>query len=386
MFSGRPRAVTCHLCGREYGTASIDIHLKACEEKWLREEETKPRGQRRPLPQRPSLRGVGGGAGGEGGGLPFSGSQTAPITLDASALMAYNSAAAAAYTAHMAVCENCGRRFKPDRLPIHQKSCTPHNPARRVGEALPGGGGGAAGVGSPARGGGGEDEEDEEEQYGSGVGRREGGGGSLAASTQRPLSMASPRASVKSSVGASAPAGSGSGSSGGVDAHAESGGSGGSGNVTRRAATAGLTMRVGAVVGPPAAAPAGEASVASWRAPSPSPTRGASPTRGSSRSRGGRREVLLSPSAAATSGQQPPLSKAAAASKLVEVQAQMAALRADFDAKMRGLEAQMQEALAALSSSVEEAAAPAAAPAAATSSSSSSRGQDGALAGTSFVI
>ena len=38
----------CHLCGREFGTASITIHLKACAEKYEREKG-------KPAPPAPSL-------------------------------------------------------------------------------------------------------------------------------------------------------------------------------------------------------------------------------------------------------------------------------------------------------------------------------------------
>ena len=30
----RPKALMCYICGREYGTASLDIHLKNCQKKW----------------------------------------------------------------------------------------------------------------------------------------------------------------------------------------------------------------------------------------------------------------------------------------------------------------------------------------------------------------
>ena len=33
-FAAKPRAVMCYICGREYGTKSIDIHLKTCKKKW----------------------------------------------------------------------------------------------------------------------------------------------------------------------------------------------------------------------------------------------------------------------------------------------------------------------------------------------------------------
>jgi hypothetical protein len=59
-------------------------------------------------------------------------------------LEAYNASAAASYkTNAMSHCQHCGRCFVSDRLPIHQRSCTADNPARRVGQSLPGGGGGA---------------------------------------------------------------------------------------------------------------------------------------------------------------------------------------------------------------------------------------------------
>ena len=30
----RPKALMCYICGREYGTASLEIHLKTCKKKW----------------------------------------------------------------------------------------------------------------------------------------------------------------------------------------------------------------------------------------------------------------------------------------------------------------------------------------------------------------
>ena len=30
----RPKTLICFICGREYGTKSLEIHLKACEKKW----------------------------------------------------------------------------------------------------------------------------------------------------------------------------------------------------------------------------------------------------------------------------------------------------------------------------------------------------------------
>jgi hypothetical protein len=39
--------------GREYGTASLEIHLKSCKKKWEIEEEKKPIKERRPIPEPP---------------------------------------------------------------------------------------------------------------------------------------------------------------------------------------------------------------------------------------------------------------------------------------------------------------------------------------------
>mgnify|MGYP001241373254 CR=1 FL=1 len=53
--SVKPRAVVCHICGREFRTASIDIHVPQCAKKWEEVEGQKPAPERRPLPQKPEL-------------------------------------------------------------------------------------------------------------------------------------------------------------------------------------------------------------------------------------------------------------------------------------------------------------------------------------------
>ena len=30
----RPKTLVCFICGREYGTKSLEIHIKTCEKKW----------------------------------------------------------------------------------------------------------------------------------------------------------------------------------------------------------------------------------------------------------------------------------------------------------------------------------------------------------------
>ena len=44
----------CYICGREYGTKSIDIHIPQCKKKWIAVESQKPVKERRPLPEPPT--------------------------------------------------------------------------------------------------------------------------------------------------------------------------------------------------------------------------------------------------------------------------------------------------------------------------------------------
>lgn len=48
---------------------------------------------------------------------------------------AMNEAAWQASKLQLVECENCGRRFQPDRLGVHQRSCRPGNTAKKIGGA-----------------------------------------------------------------------------------------------------------------------------------------------------------------------------------------------------------------------------------------------------------
>ena len=43
----------CHVCGREFGLTSLQIHQKQCEVKFKNEEKKKPKEERKPLPRFP---------------------------------------------------------------------------------------------------------------------------------------------------------------------------------------------------------------------------------------------------------------------------------------------------------------------------------------------
>ena len=52
-MKSRPRGIICFICGKEYGTASIEIHLKTCKKKFELQESEKPPSFRRPVPEAP---------------------------------------------------------------------------------------------------------------------------------------------------------------------------------------------------------------------------------------------------------------------------------------------------------------------------------------------
>ena len=49
----KPKALVCYICGREFGTRSLEIHIKTCEKKWGYEQDKLPAKKRRPCPQAP---------------------------------------------------------------------------------------------------------------------------------------------------------------------------------------------------------------------------------------------------------------------------------------------------------------------------------------------
>jgi len=112
----KPPALVCHICGREYGTTSLRIHVPQCERMWIEREKLKPPRERRPVPQAAQPIGA------------------ALNPRDKNAMAAYNEAATQAFNERALVaCPNCGRTFFEDRLAVHQRSCKPGKEAARVG-------------------------------------------------------------------------------------------------------------------------------------------------------------------------------------------------------------------------------------------------------------
>lgn len=61
LVRGPPRAtkppptIFCYICGRQYGSRSIEIHIPQCLKKWELQNERLPKNQRRPPPPRPEI-------------------------------------------------------------------------------------------------------------------------------------------------------------------------------------------------------------------------------------------------------------------------------------------------------------------------------------------
>ena len=106
------RTVVCYICGREFGTKSIGIHEPQCLQKWHKENNQLPKNMRRPAPKKPE-------------GLPSLSSGSKSSGIDQ-----WNEAAWQSSQSQLLPCKNCGRTFAPDRLHMHQKSCTPSNPMK----------------------------------------------------------------------------------------------------------------------------------------------------------------------------------------------------------------------------------------------------------------
>ena len=109
----RPKALMCYICGREYGTASLEIHIKTCKKKWEIEQEKKPANQRRPCPEAP-----------QNFDNTLAQAKTGKVDFEG-----YNEAAFDNYNNKaLEPCSGCGRTFNHDALVRHQKMCLKGKP------------------------------------------------------------------------------------------------------------------------------------------------------------------------------------------------------------------------------------------------------------------
>lgn len=113
-----PRSRMCYVCGRQTLLAGYDHHVSKCKEIFIKREMLKPKRERRPIPEDPML--------------TFHAADQMGDMIRHGALDAYNDHAERAFQATLAACQFCGRTFQPDKLLIHNRSCTASNPAKGV--------------------------------------------------------------------------------------------------------------------------------------------------------------------------------------------------------------------------------------------------------------
>lgn len=105
-----PKAKICYICGRPTLLPGYAQHVVQCKALYEKREMAKPPKERRPLPPDPS---------------DFMGSSN---------LDEFNDEAMKSWQKTLVPCSFCGRKFLPDKLAIHNRSCTASNPAKRVGQ------------------------------------------------------------------------------------------------------------------------------------------------------------------------------------------------------------------------------------------------------------
>jgi len=107
-----PVFVTCYICGRDFGTRSIGIHVPKCQEKWEAQQEKLPRAERREVPRPPD-----------------NFQRILSGEVSGAELMKINQKAAEDYKNEvLEPCTNCGRTFLPEALLRHQNCCKEDKP------------------------------------------------------------------------------------------------------------------------------------------------------------------------------------------------------------------------------------------------------------------
>lgn len=108
-----PKTRSCYICGRQYMLHSFVIHEQQCRDLFEKWENQKPPKERRRCPDDP-MRGY-------------------DPNMSMKDLDRLNAASQQTWSEQALVrCQNCNRTFLPEKLPIHQRSCTAANPAKRV--------------------------------------------------------------------------------------------------------------------------------------------------------------------------------------------------------------------------------------------------------------
>jgi hypothetical protein len=101
-----PPGLNWYICGRKYGTASLQIHLKSCKKQFIEEQKRLPKNMRRKLPQN---------------SIDFDNLKCKG--MNEAAMDQYNNEAFKQFNEEALVpWGKCGRTFLPDRLVVHLRS------------------------------------------------------------------------------------------------------------------------------------------------------------------------------------------------------------------------------------------------------------------------
>jgi hypothetical protein len=118
--ASKPRAYTCYLCGQQYGSRSLAIHIPQCQDKWLQKEEQKSKAERRPLPNCPFI-------------------LDDPLPTDPAGIDEFNSTMFSVYNGvSLCQCPYCKRSFHEEAFKKHQKLCTSETPGGPHAKRKPG--------------------------------------------------------------------------------------------------------------------------------------------------------------------------------------------------------------------------------------------------------
>eukprot|EP01023_Acetabularia_acetabulum_P047817 TRINITY_DN5041_c0_g2_i3.p1 TRINITY_DN5041_c0_g2~~TRINITY_DN5041_c0_g2_i3.p1 ORF type:complete len:467 (-),score=81.56 TRINITY_DN5041_c0_g2_i3:1644-3044(-) len=126
----KPTGYVCYLCGAQFGSRSLHIHLKSCQKKWVQVEEQKPKREQRRLPDPPP-------------GVDLVNLPTTPNEVQEFNSFMFN------YFDKISLvkCSTCSRTFRPDALERHAKSCSGGGGGGGSKPQSSGGGGGGMGGG-----------------------------------------------------------------------------------------------------------------------------------------------------------------------------------------------------------------------------------------------
>ena len=104
--SSDPLQLPCsYLCGQQYGSKSLPIHIPQCQEKWAKVQSAKPKGERRALPP-----------------CPFDLDE--PLPSSAEAIDEFNAKMFSFYNGvSLYQCKGCGRSFHAEAYEKHVARC-----------------------------------------------------------------------------------------------------------------------------------------------------------------------------------------------------------------------------------------------------------------------